>query len=561
MIKILLSSILAVMIAYTTNAQNYEWAKAIGGSTLDESNSIALDNLGNIYITGYFQGTADFDPSASVANLTSTGSRDVFFAKYDSEGNYVWAKNIGGSSYDVGYSIKVDVLGNVYVGGIFQGTADFDPSASVANLTSAGGLDAFFAKYDNNGNYVWSKNVGGSAYDYVTSIALDDSGNIYITGYFYGSSDFDPSASTVNLTASGDDVFFAKYDNDGNYIWAKNVGGSAYDNGVFIAVDNSGNVYLTGFFINTADFDPSASVANLTSAGIRDIFFAKYDNDGNYIWAKAIGGSTNDDVTSMVLDSSGNVYITGIFLGTADFDPSTSVENLTSSGFEDIFFAKYDNNGNYVWAKNVGGSEDDQSYSIALDASSNIYITGGFNNTADFDPSTANAYLAAAPGNRDVFFAKYDNNGNYIWAKNVGSSGNDYGASLVLDLLGNIYITGFFMGTVDFDPSTTTNNVTSLGVQDIFVAKYTDETMSLNDKNIFPFNLYPNPANTVVNINDVPVGTSLQITDLSGKKVFNTVIKTGYITINTGSLINGVYILKLTSLNGETAVKKLIIKN
>jgi len=275
--------------------------------------------------------------------------------------DYQWAKGIGGTSWDYGYSIAVDDMGNVYVTGVFGGTsggtADFDPGPGTANLTSAGNIDIFFAKYNSSGDYIWAKRLGGIGWDDGRSIALDGTGNVYITGWFMGTVDFDPGPDTAALTSVGRDIFFAKYSSSGDYIWAKRVGGTWFEEGSSIALDDMGNVYITGTFEGTADFDPGPGTANLISAGagFDDIFFAKYSSSGDYLWAKSIGSTLIDQGLSIALDGMGNVYITGYFWGTADFDPGSSTADLTSNGIYDIFFAKYNSSGNYIWAKRVGG--------------------------------------------------------------------------------------------------------------------------------------------------------------------------------------------------------------
>ena len=289
---------IGLFIAVTANAQNYEWANSIGGTGSERGYSIATDTSGNVYVTGYFQDTADFDPSANTVNLASNGGLDIFIAKYDAAGNYLWAFNIGGTGWDYGYSIDIDPTGSedVYVTGWFSDTADFDPSVNIANLTSNGSEDIFIAKYNANGNYLWAFNIGGTGWDKGYDITIDPvgSGNLYVTGCFWDTTDFDPSANTANLTSNGGyDVFIAKYDANGNYIWAFNVGGPGTDEGLDIAIDPAGNgdVYVTGPFGYTTDFDPSVNTANLTSNGSYDIFIAKYDSNGNYIWAFNVGAT------------------------------------------------------------------------------------------------------------------------------------------------------------------------------------------------------------------------------------------------------------------------------
>jgi len=258
----------------------YNWAGRFGGSSPDHSLDIIVDAAGNVYTTGYFSGTADFDPGPGTGNLTSAGGFDIFVSKLDSDGNYVWAKSIGGASTDIGYGIAVDGAGNVYTSGYFESTADFDPGPGTTDLTSAGGKDIFVSKLEGSGNYVWAKSMGGTSDDYGYGIAVDGAGNVYTTGHFYGTADFDPGPGTADLTSAGHyDIFVSKLEGSGNYVWAKSMGGSGPDYGYGIAVDGAGNVYPTGDFNYTVDFDPGPGTANLTSAGNSDIFVSRLGAD------------------------------------------------------------------------------------------------------------------------------------------------------------------------------------------------------------------------------------------------------------------------------------------
>ncbi len=383
------------------------FAKSMGGTSGDQGAGITLDAAGNIYITGLFNGTADFDPGPGFAYLVCSSGADVFFAKYDAMGNYIYAKGLPGSNIDMGISIAADAGGNAYVAGYFWGTVDFDPGTGTANLTGAGRTDAFFGKYDANGNYLLAKKFGSTLNDYASAVVVDASGNIYLVGTFQGTVDFDPGAATVNLTSAGNsDCFIAKYDNSMNYIFAKKVGGSLNDNVSAVKLDASGNIYVTGFFNGTADFDPGAGVVNLVSAGGDDVFIASYDASGNYVYAKSMGGSGTDDGNSLDVDADGNIVVTGFFNGTADFDPGAVTANLTSQGGNDIFIARYDAAGNYVSANSIGGSGDDRGLCLATDASKHIYATGYFNTTADFEPGTGVKNLTSL-NSQDMFIAKF----------------------------------------------------------------------------------------------------------------------------------------------------------
>jgi uncharacterized protein (TIGR02145 family) len=469
--KTILLILAIIAIAQGAKAQTFEWAKQMGGANSEYGESIVVDASGNVYTTGYFEGTADFDPGPGTFNLTSAGLSDVFISKLDASGNFVWAKQLGGSSNARGYSIAVDASGNVYTTGSFSGTADFDPGQGTFNLTSAGLSDVFISKLDASGSFVWAKQLGGSYNDVGNSIAVDAFGNVYTTGSFWETANFDPGPGTFNLTSSGGiDIFISKLDASGNFVWAKQLGGFSYDDGRSIAVDASGNVYTTGYFEGTADFDPGPGTFNLTSTGDSDIFISKLDASGNFVWAKQLGGTSGDYGYSIAVDASGNVYTTGSFYETADFDQGPGTFNLTSSGGIDIFISKLDASGNFVWAKQLGGTSGDFGYSIAVDASGNVYTTGDFEGTADFDPGQGTFNLTSV-GNVDIFISKLDASGNFVWAKQLGGTANDYGLSITVDASGNVYTTGSFQGTADFDPGPDTFNLISHGGDDIFVHK------------------------------------------------------------------------------------------
>ncbi|MFA7028830.1 MAG: SBBP repeat-containing protein, partial [Candidatus Cloacimonadaceae bacterium] len=216
----------------------------------------------------------------------------------------------------------------------------------------------------------WAKQAGGTDYDFGQDIAIDSSGNSYITGYFPGNASF----GTTELTSSGGiDIFVAKLDSDGNWLWAQKAGGTSDDGGYSIAIDSSGNSYVTGYFHSTASFGN----ITLTSSGSYDIFVAKLDSNGNWLWAKKAGGTSDDYGYSITIDFSGNSYVTGYFYSTASFGTTT----LTSSGDCDIFVAKMDSSGNWLWAKKAGGTYSDEGWGIAIDSSGNSYVTGYFEGT------------------------------------------------------------------------------------------------------------------------------------------------------------------------------------
>jgi len=503
--KTFLLFILAICsVALFAQNEDWIWANQAGGTNDDTGYSIAVDANGNSYVTGSFFGSATF----GTTTLTSSGYEDIFVAKMDNNGNWLWANKAGGTNWDYGYGIAVDANGNSYVTGYFWGNATF----GTTTLTCSGNFGIFVAKMDINGNWLWAKQTGGTNTDLGQSIAVDANGNSYVTGYFWGNATF----GTTTLTSSGQyDIFVAKMDSNGNWLWAKQAGGTSYDDGYSIAVDDNGNSYVTGYFYGSATF----GTTTLTSSGNEDIFIAKLDSNGNWLWAKKAGGQSNDGGRSITVDDNGNSYVTGVFYGSATFGTTT----LTSSGYEDIFVAKLDSNGNWLWAKKAGGQSNDGGRSITVDDNGNSYVTGVFEGSATFGTTTL-----TSSGSDDIFVAKMDINGNWLWAKQTGGTNTDLGQSIAVDANGNSYITGGFMISAIFGTTT----LTSSGYYDydIFVAKL-GEVNSISLPDIISFSgirsIYPNPFNPLTTIDyeiSMPADVKIEVYNNRGQLVRNFIL-------------------------------------
>jgi hypothetical protein len=458
---------------------------------------MATDSSGNVYTTGFFIGSLDFDGDG-VAELNNLYSPDdIFISKLNNNGGFIWAKQIGRGGTDIGYSVTVDSSGNVYVIGYFSAynngsgvIVDFDPGATTYNLNSAGGEDIFILKLDSNGNFLWAKSMGGTGNERGYDLAVDSNGNVYSTGYFSNTVDFDPSNGIFNLTSAGmGDIFVSKLNSTGDFVWAKRMGGAGspsaagFDEGRGIAVDSTGNVYTTGRFEPlAADFDPGTGVFNLTNeGGVVDIFISKLDSNGGFVWAKGIGGASIDIGYGITLDSISNMYITGSFWENVDFDPSLGTATLNSSGGSDIYVSKFNSNGEFLWAKGMGGSNSEQGSSIAIDSIGNVYTTGDFmSSTVDLDPGPVSYILTNTfYGYSNIFISKLNSSGNFVWAKSMGSTTNNTSADITLDNNSNVYTTGAFSGTVDFDPGIGTYNITA-GSFDIFISKLEGDPIVLS---------------------------------------------------------------------------------
>jgi Beta-propeller repeat len=402
-------------------------------------NAVATDAAGNVYITGYIEGTATF---GVLPALTVSGVTDIFIAKYNSSLALQWVKKIGGPSDDVANGIAVDAAGNIYITGV----------AVVAMLSPTYG---FLTKFSTDGTQLWTKNLNdlnGATSSGSQCIALDGLGFVYIGGAFSGTLTFG-GVAIYSLSSS----FVAKYSIDGTEQWAKApTSGACRINGM--ATNATGDVYITGGFYSTL----TLNAFSVTAAGSLDAFVAKYSASGTEQWLKRAGGAThNEEGTDIAVDGVGNAYITGMFNTTATFG---TLPTLTTAGFADIFIAKYSNLGAELWAQKAGGIYTDEAEGIALDASGNIYIQGSISVAATFG---ALPTVTTTGSSDDAYTAKYDNNGAAQWVQKVGGSNNDSGKGIAVDAMNRIYTAGHFSPSAQFG-----NQILTTG--NIFIMKYSE---------------------------------------------------------------------------------------
>lgn len=467
-------TLIGVLISGFGNCQQLQWAKSMTGTNTDEysgiSVSVCVDKKGNVYTTGFFSGTIDFDPGPNTTRLTSNGLYDIFIQKMDAAGNFLWAKSFGDNDYDYGRSITTDEQGNVYITGIFAGSIDFDTGPAVAKLNSVGDTDMFILKLDDRGNLVWVKRVGDRKEEAGSAIKTDAKGNIYLTGYFRGYVDFNKGGVKSYRLSSGEygSMFVQKLDADGNLLWAKAF--AAFDAGSSstFCLDAMGNIYITGNFRDSAAFPFGTKTVKLIAAGFEDGFILKLTTTGDPVWVKQIGGAGFDNGKAIAADASGNIYTIGTFQKTVDFNPGVGTESRTSAGFTNTFIQKLDADGNFIWVRTLVGKDNVLGYAVTVDASGNIYTTGRFKKELSFENSTIKL-VAASP--ESAFILKMDANGNFIWAKESGSTGYD----ICTDHAGNMYATGYFVKSCDFDPGPGTEMLKSENGSGIFVLKWKGE--------------------------------------------------------------------------------------
>jgi gliding motility-associated-like protein len=392
-----------IYISKLNPAGGFLWVKQIPVVIEFSAIEIVVDNPGNVYLTAYFSGTVDMDPGPGTQLMTSIGAHDAFVIKLDANGDLVWVKQFGGPGDTVpsGSAITLDPAGNVVVCGLYNNTVDFDPGPGVFNMTSSYHMEAFIVKLTNNGDFMWAKAFGNYK-STITGVAImdvkcDRLGNIYTTGNFAGDCDFDPASSSFYLSSGGfADGFVSKLDGQGKYVWARHIGNPINTNNNFVQprgidLDSDNNVYTTGTFIGPQDFDPGNAEYMVSSiGGTMDSYVLKLDDHGDFVWVKVIGGSEHEDGADLAIDNENNIYATGVFNGTPDFDPGPGVSTIANL-YDESVMTKLDRNGNFIYKAPFRGVGYGSGVwrRLVTDASQNIYITGFFSGTVDFDPGAA----------------------------------------------------------------------------------------------------------------------------------------------------------------------------
>jgi hypothetical protein len=386
---------------------SYGWTKTAGGTGLDIAYGITVDGLNNIYVTGTFGGTVNFNTDGGTDNKTSAGSNDAFILKLNSDGSYGWTKTVGGTGLEVAYSVTADGSNNVYVVGSFTGTANFNTDGGTDNL-SAGGLqdDIFIMKLNSDGSYAWAERIGANTADTAFSVTTDGLNNIYVAGRFTGTVNFNTDGGTNNLTSLGsDDIAIIKLNSDGSYGWAKRMGGTGSDMARGIVTDSLNNIYITGLFNGTVNFNTDGGSDSKTSAGGSDVFITKLNSDGSYGYTKKVGGSGADIGFGITSDSLNNLYVVGSFSSTVNFNTDGGTDSKVSAGLTDIFMTRLNSDGTYGWTRKVGGTGDDTGYGVTTDSLNNLYVSGGFSVNFNFNPDGGTDNKTSA-GSNDIFITK-----------------------------------------------------------------------------------------------------------------------------------------------------------
>jgi hypothetical protein len=514
-------------------APDWLWAKSAGGSSNDIGYSVAVDAVGNCYIVGSFSSIYDLSIDSITLTNAYAAYKDIFIAKYDINGNVIWAKSAGGTRDDVATNVEVDELGNIYVTGYFYSVSISFDSITLTKNSSESRCDLFLAKYDSNGNLLWVKYSGDQSDAIGNSLAVDASNNVILTGFMGGSSVVFDSISIVNTG-----LFIAKFNSSGNLIWIKNA-----NNGIAnsVSVDSYGNSYIAGQFEgNRLIIDTDTLYNTGASVFLDDICIIKFDLDGNVLWAKSALGINIDRAQSVSVDALGNIIVTGFFSSpTVIFDSITLTNTLYN---DDVFLTKYDVDGNDIWAKSSKGGSNEIATSSFLDAFGNSYIAGCFrSDSITFDNITLSN---TSSGHTDIFLAKFDVNGNVIWVKGGGGMSNDETNSIKIDALGNLYATGYFnSSTISFD-TYNLSNVHPYGDCDIFLAKMNTANGIYELSGSNNILLFPNPSSDIITI-ITSEKVAIEILNIEGQIIKRLSAKEDNTSIDISGFARGLYFVKV----------------
>jgi hypothetical protein len=505
-----------VLNIHTLLGQVPDFSWAISG--LAYTTKVAVDQEQNSVIAGTFWDSGIFAPGMAYNQIKARGQSDIFLEKLDSNGALLWLHIIAGLDAEDIDAISTDFQGNIYLLGTFWGNVDMDPSEGVYEITPPAGFgDLFVLKLSPNGEFIWVKSMGSRLFDGGSSITVDAPGNIYITGYFGDHvNDMDPGAAVHTLSYYGGiyDAFIMKLDAGGNFSWCHSIGGSESDFMNDVAFDNSGNVYTTGSFSNTAH---CSSGTSFVSHGGTDAFVQKFNSSGELLWSYSMGGSYADLGRAIQTDGSGDVIVAGNFSDTIDLNPGAPTQIHVNHGSA-LFLQKLNPDGTLIWAIAKAGNNNSIS-DLAIDPTDNVYITGSFKGSIELGTMSEPMPVISING-PNAFVQKMDSSGIAVWGMSIPCDSR--AGTIVVDMQSNAYIMGTFNSTVDFDPHASEFVIPYGGY---FLMRLGSPTNHIrwDDPYYYPENkitLHPNPTNDIVNVKQLATfDLAIEICDYLGRIV------------------------------------------
>ncbi len=515
-----------------------QWVQNFGSGNYDHVSGIYWDNEHHLYVSGYFSG--------SLNGQTSNGGTDAYLAKYDNNGSLIWLRIFGGTEEDRVHQLSYDnAAGRILLSGYFMGKMYYGNDS----LSTIDREDIFVISIDSSGNYQWGKSFGGPGSQSSSSIAVDKEHNISLSGYFEDTL----QADGLQLVSRGiRNAFLLQLDSSGTCNWGYRMGGLLYDEGLNIAYDNENNIYLSGYYRDTADFGPFAARSVFTY----DCFLVSLSQSGNWRWLRSFGGGYIDNCPAIAyMPKSGNVLVGGWFFGDIRFGSDTL---LVAQGEEESFLAAFDTLGQLQWSRRFGDNFAELLYDLSVDSEDNILAVGTFDSIIHLGQDTFIAKHYNKP--TDLFVFGFTPEGKYSWGYKAGAEFNDFGFHCAWGDSSTFYISGNFLNKSIFSSDTIFSN----GNYDVYLAKmYLDTTLirpnsvpALSESD-FLLRVFPNPADDFINIefDDLTdFGYDLQLFDIYGRMILQKNISEKIAVLHLRELEKGHYFIRVSDGRKERVV-------
>lgn len=540
-----------------SQAQNFEWGYGTGSTEFDQNYDITVNELGEVIQIGYFSETVNFNPIGTDLIQTSNGASDFFIEKRAADGSLIWLKTIGGPGSDVAQSVETDSEGNIVVCGVFSSTTDFDPGEDVFNMSAGAGTSLFILKLTTDGEFIWANSIAGEITGYHGDImAINAADEIIITGGFEGTVDFDPSPEDANQTVGEEysEIFIAKYNTNGEYLWANVIEGEGFKWVNEISLDHEGKIFLAGSYTNNIDLDPSDGTdlyTNPSDGG--NGFLVKLSADGSYEWGKVLTSYVFSQYSALKFNDD-YLVLSGTFSGTTDFDLGDETQNENSFGDVDAFIQKLDLNGELIWVNTYNSTTWQTAISgLVINSFNDIIVSGSFGEEMNFNHE-GDSEIRTTP-DVDAFVFQVSESGEFERIHIISGNFWQETAGLAISNADEIYVQGVLYEEVilaDDEPT-----IPAVGWGDFFLMKL-GEYASIDQSEIdVPFQMYPNPANQFITV-EKSVNQTLEIIDLNGKAAIHIPAGSENETVDIHSLSKGIYFVQVSDKNA-VKTKKLIV--
>lgn len=558
--------VLIIGLYFSATSQNIEWAVSISGPDDEFSNVTAIDKNGVYYITGTFFDSIDVDPSENEYWLYSRAYYDTYFAKFNSKGELLYAHSINGISSVFTRAIHIDEDQNYYISGKLGKNCDLDPGPDSVIYSTDYSYDAFVQKFDSSNNLVFGQRLDTKdTEDRLYDITTDLDGNIYYVGHFHQTVDFDLEEGVSELSSNGyEDAFVAKYSPIGEFIWAKSFGSYYKDFARVIATDPEGNLLIGGNFSGTVDFDPGNDTNFISSVGVLDAYLLSLNPQGELNWVKTYGGQSNDYIKEILFDSEGHIIVSGTFRFNCNFNPySEEGYYVQGSDWSSFYVLKLNQEGEFIWVK-VWGEGDEACYPQSINMNEDhIFLSSNFDDSFDILPEDS-TWIVEPIGGNDFFVMELSPHGEVLSSMVLGSEYYEYIVSTKI-YEHQIYINGMFRDQPEWVINESSASLEASGRTDVFILKINLLNTMVFSREEDLLSTYPNPnkGSFIIQSSTIEQGQySLKIYDLTGKTIIDKNIIVNEALYEKIDLpIKGIYIIEVSNSKVNYKNKMIISGN